>query len=337
MAPSLGRMAATAAALLALTLTGCSGDDGAEQARPDGPPGPRIEHALSYLPADSRAVVFTDRAAVADRLDLGDIETGASEADTTRWADAFWAEGYRLAVGVRSTAMRQAAFSELDVEWEALGGPDGGGIGLSARDAHIWRMSEDLDLDAVADDLEDAGLKRSGPDERPVFEPDFGAVDDQNTYGGRYPMELGHLTLVPDEHLILIGLEADAVLDVIDGKADSLASAGTFDELLAHTEPAGLEYALFGVAGPCTRAGRVPEGRSAGLFLRSDQPARTLRLFESAESAQADASQLEEELSGHPVTIGVEDAAVHVDVPFADRITATKSYLGAGGPTACPR
>ncbi|WGX98118.1 hypothetical protein [Nocardioides sp. L-11A] len=282
-------------------------------------------------------MVFTDRAAIADRLDMEQIETGASEADTARWADAFWAEGYRMAVSVRSTAMRKAAFSELDVEWEVLGGPDGGGIGLSARDTHIWRMSEDLDLAAVADDLEDAGLKRSGPDERPVFEPDFSAVDEQNTYGGRYPMELGHLTLVPDEHLILIGLETDAVLDVIDGKADSLARAGTFDELLAHTEPDGLEFALFGVAGPCTRAGRVPDGRAAGLFVHPDQPARTLRLFGSAESAQADAALLERELSGRPTTIGVEDAAVHIDVPFADRVTAAKTYLGTDGPTACPR
>lgn len=238
---------------------------------------------------------------------MTDVTTDGSEADVTGWAKAFIAEGYRLSLGVSPASMRGAAFSELDVAWAAIGG-----------------------------DLEDAGLRRSGPDDRPVFEPDLGAVDQLGMYGGRYPIELGHLTLLPDEHLILTGYGTDAVLEVIDGKAESLREAGIFDGLLSQTETAGLEYALVGLAGPCTSAGRHPDGKGVGFFVHPDEPARSVRLFGTTASAKADAGLLEQALAGHPVTIGVTGTAVLVDVPFSDRVTADRTYLGADGPLACP-
>ncbi len=331
-------VAAVVTSLVVTGLAGCSGGGGADGGDGGGsssrPSGPRLEQALGYLPADSHTVTFTDRAAVAERLGLADAARGDAEADLVDWARAFLAEGYRLHLTTEASAMRTAAFSVLDVEWEAVGS-DGTGL-PTPKDAVVWRMSDDLDLDAVAADLEDAGLERSGPEERPLFRPDLSAVDDANRYGGRYPMDLSYVVLLPDENLILFGFGADDVLDVIDGKADSLAEAGTFDDLLAQADPEGLEYALLGLDGPCGGGRRAPDGRAVGFLVHPDQPARTLRLFGSADSAQADASHLEQELAGKPVTIGVEGTAVHVDVPFADRITATKTYLGSDGPLACP-
>lgn len=330
-----GRLvAAVVVSLVATTLSACSGEGGAAGDEPASEPtGSRLEQALTYLPADSRAVTFTDRAAVTERLGLTDVTSDGSEADVTGWVRAFVAEGYRLSLSVSPTSMQDAAFSELDVAWSAIGG-DGS---MSPGNPSIWRMADDLDLDAVAEDLEDAGLRRSGPEDRPVFEPDIGALDDLDMYDGRYPIELGHLTLLPDEHLILTGFGTDAVLDVVDDKTDSLAEAGTFDGVLAHTETSGVEYALVGLAGPCTSAGRHPDGKGVGFFVHPDQPARSVRLFASTASAQADAGLLEEALAGHPVTIGVDGTAVHVDVPFDARVTADRTYLGADGPLACPR
>ncbi|TNM37314.1 hypothetical protein FHP29_15840 [Nocardioides albidus] len=332
-----GRLvAAVIVSLCAPALGACSsGGDAAGDEPATEPKGSRLEQALAYLPADSQAVTFTDRAVVAERLDLEDVARDAAEADLDDWAQTFLAEGYRLHLTTDAPAMRTAAFSVLDVEWEAVGSDEAGLP--TPKDAVVWRMSDDLDLDAVAADLEDAGLKRSGPDERPLFQPDFSAVDGSNRYGGRYPMELSYVLLLPDEHLMLFGFGADDVLDVIDDKADSLAEAGTFDDILAQAEPEGLEYALLGLDGPCDGARRTPDGRAVGFLIHPDQPARSLRLFGSADSAQADAARLEQELAGKPVTIGVEGTTVHVDVPFADRVTANRTYLGADGPLACPR
>lgn len=330
MSYSPGRIAVTAVTvgLLGSTLSGCGLLDGSS----------RLEKALEYLPAGTRSVQFVDRAKIADRLDLDDLATGASEDDVRRWAEASKDEAYGTELARWLAPMQEAAFSDFDVEWEVIGTGDGG---LT----RIWRMSDDLDFDKVAADLEDAGYERSGSKDRPVFHADIADAED-GLVGGRYPIPPLDLALVPGEELIVTGTAVDEVLDAVDDDADSLADEGSFGDLLDQADDQGdLEYAALGLDGPCAPADEPDaKGEGIGLFVPSDDDVRVARLFDTDQGAEADAAALEDGLASFGERAGTDlDAeittdgrVVRVETGFDGRRVLAQAYLRQEGPFGCP-
>lgn len=248
---SLAPITGLVAVLACAPLSGCALLDGSS----------RVEEALEYLPAGATTVTFVDRAALAER-GAGPDEAYATE--LARW----------------SSAMQRAAFGEDDVEWEATATSDG-------TVGRVWKMTEGLDFDAVAADLEDAGYRRSGPEDRPTFTADPAAADPDGLVGGRYPAVLLTLALVPDEEVIVSGADVSALLDAVEDDADSLADSGAFGDLLEQAEDQdALEYAALTLDAPCAAEG-------AALYVASEEPVRAVRLFADEASAEDDAASLE--------------------------------------------
>jgi hypothetical protein len=140
-------------------LQGCSaesdeGTSGTSASRPRPiapcPGGSCLGEALSLLP-DGPRLVFGDRGGAAKRLGLDDI--GADSADdqiATYLADFDGPAATSWARDLTKMTEGDAAFSELDVRWWAA-------LGRGTA----YRMLDGLDLDAVADDLLDAGYTES--------------------------------------------------------------------------------------------------------------------------------------------------------------------------------
>ncbi|MBM7516137.1 hypothetical protein [Nocardioides nitrophenolicus] len=294
--------------MTASSLSGCALLDGSS----------RLEEALEYLPADATTVTFVDRAAIAERVGDGSPET-AYGTELSRWSEV----------------MDEAAFDDSDVEWEAVA--SGEGVG------RVWKMSDDLDFDAVAADLEDAGYERSGSADRPVFTVDLAAADENGLVGGRYPAVWLTLALVPDEELIVSGSEVSALLDAVADHADSLADAGSFGDLLDTAEDQdGLEYAGLTVAPPCGGSARPgPDGMA--LFVTPDE-VTGVRLFADDEAATADAEELTSSLdeqagdTGFDADLDVEadGRTVRAEAGPGDRRVMAQAWTRLDGPFACP-
>ncbi|GAA4091008.1 hypothetical protein GCM10023066_28020 [Nocardioides kongjuensis] len=317
---NLGRLALSTA-LLGASLSGCALLDGSS----------RLEEALEYLPADATTVTFVDRAAIAERVGDGDPET-AYGTELSRW----------------SAVMGDAAFDDSDVEWEAVANGDGLG--------RVWKMSDDLDFDAVAADLEDAGFERSGSADRPVFEADLADADETGLIGGRYPAApLLTLALVPDEELIVSGSDVPALLDVVTDDTDSLADAGSFGDLVDEAEDQdGLEYAALTLEPACGGSGRLSPEQAAqqyggllhpdamALFVTADEVSG-VRLLPDEKEATADAEGLttyldeRADITGFDADVDVEadDRAVLAEAGPADRRVMAQAWLQADGPFAC--
>lgn len=327
-----GRTATTAGTLaLALagsTLSGCGLLDGSS----------RLEKALEYLPADTRTVLFVDRAQVADRVDLDDLTTGGSEDDVSRWAEATKGEAYGTELARWLVPMQEAAFSDFDVEWEVVGTDDGG-------ISRIWRMSDDLDFEKVSADLEDAGYERSGSKDRPVFKADLSDTEN-GLVGGRYPIPPLEIALVPGEELIVTGTRIDDILAAVDDDADSLADKGSFGDLLGQADHQDdLEYAALGLDAPCAPTDEPDaKGEGLGLFVPSDEEVRAVRLFDTDAAAEADAAALEDALAAFGERSGVDLAddvttdgrAVRVETGFDERAVLAQAYVRQEGPFGCP-
>lgn len=323
--PTPGRLAlqtGLVAALACTPLSGCALLDGSS----------RLEESLEYLPSGATTVTFVDRAAVAERVGDGDPET-AYGTELARWTEA----------------MADAAFDDSDVEWEAVATGDGS-LG------RVWKMSDDLDFDAVADDLEDAGFERSGPQDRPTFTADLAAADENGLVGGRYPAVLLSLALVPDEEVIVSGPDVDALLDVVEDDADSLADAGSFGDLLDKSgDQDDLEHAALTLEPSCGASGRIsPEQaaqqyggllRPAGMGLFATADAVTgVRLLPDEKEAVEDAEGLVTYLDERADTTGFDaeldvrgdGPAVVAEARPADRRTMVQAWLQGDGPFACP-
>jgi hypothetical protein len=306
---NLGRLA-LATALLGASLSGCALLDGSS----------RLEEALEYLPADATTVTFVDRAAVADRVGDGEPETS-----------------YRTQLAELTAAMEDAAFSDADVEWEAIGTSEAGF-------ARIWRMSDDLDFDTVATDLEDAGFERSGTPGRRVFHADP-ADAQEGLVGGRYPAPPYDIALVPDERLIVSGTNLADVLGAVTDDADSLADAGTFGDLLGQADHQDdLEYAVLTLDSPCGQEALDDEATGVGLFVPSDETVRAVHVFADDRTARAAADTTRDSLAawlksadvGIDPEVTTEGSAVRVEVGFAERERFAQSFEHLDGPLVCP-
>jgi hypothetical protein len=317
---NLGRLALSTA-LLGTSLSGCALLDGSS----------RLEEALEYLPADATTVTFVDRAALAERVGDGEPET-AYGTELSRW----------------SAVMEDAAFDDSDVEWEAIANGDGL--------ARVWKMSDDLDFDAVAADLEDAGFERSGSADRPVFTADLADADETGLIGGRYPAApLLSLALVPDEELIVSGSEVSALLDVVTDHTDSLADAGSFGDLVDEADDQdALEYAGLSVAPACGGTGRLSPEQATQLYegllspdamalFATPEDVTGVRLFPDKKEATADAEGLTTYLDERADVTGFDadldvtahDRAVLAQAGPDDRRIMAQAWSQVDGPFAC--
>lgn len=312
MTPLRGRpgTAVAATVLLAAGLSGCGLLEGSS----------RIEEALEYLPGEVTGVTFVDRATMAERL----------ERDESPATD----EGYATELSAHAKVMEEtAAFDDSDLEWEVVGTTDGGLV-------RVWKLSDDLDLAAVAADLEDAGYERSGSEDTPRLRAEITDVGADGLVGGRYPAFLLDVAIVPDEHLLVSGTATDLVLDAVADETDSLSDTGTFDDLLDHAPDEGaLEYAALTVRPTCPGG----ETRGTALLAASEEPVAAVRLFDSEEEAADDARNLpglldEQAATGWDVDLTVEQDgdAVVAEADFAQRRPLVTSWRRAQGPFGCP-
>ncbi|KRA31404.1 MULTISPECIES: hypothetical protein [unclassified Nocardioides] len=324
--------------LVAAGLGGCGLLDGSS----------RVQESLDYLPAKSTSLVFVDSAAIAERLGVDDLETGASEADLDRWAEASQDEAYGSELRNWTRVMQEAAFSEFDVEWEATATYEDGLV-------RVTKLNDDADFDAIADDLEDAGYERSGEGDASVFRGDLSSADaTTGLFGGRYPNTLLNLALVPDEHLIVTG-DVSEGLDVINEDEDSLADSGRFDDLLdAAPGQDDLEFAALDLDPPCGLRNVSPEQqeqlfgglghpRRTGYFAVPEERLKVVRLFLDEEAAADDENGLVTFLDGPAAQTGLDaDIDVSADgdsvvaeADFDDRQAITQAWSRGEGPFAC--
>lgn len=283
----------------------------------------RLEQALEYLPAGTTSVTFVDRAKAG--------------------------EDFGTALTVWDRAMDGAAFGDDDIEWEATGTGDDGL-------ARVWKMADDLDFDAVAEDLLDAGYERSGPDDRPVFHADLDAADATGLVGGRYPSQLLDIALVADESVIVTGGSVEKAAMATTDDEDSLADAGAFSDLIDRAEDQDdLAYAALSVQPMCAANPRVSPAQAEqlygdlgtpaalALFVRPDEPLRAERVLDDADAAEADAKALDEFLAASAAATGLavdfditrDDDVVTAQAPWADRRQVVAAWSRGEGPFAC--
>jgi hypothetical protein len=273
--------------------------------------GSTLDDAFEYLPAATYSLDFSDRAALAERLGIDDVDPrDISDDDLDDYLQAFQDHPEVVVantdLGSHLEVMRDAPFNDLDVEWEAhatWGDPDG-----DSRTALAWKVGDDLDFDDLADDLTDKGYEKSESGGLAVYSVDPSAADaTTNTIGGVYPAPLMlNVMLDEDDHVVVSAVDADALDDiskVIGDDADSLADDGGLDDLTgaAEGDPA---IAVISTAGPglCPSLGApLPEGdrgayddlgrpEARALFVSDDEvPKVTLALqYGSDDDAAAD-------------------------------------------------
>lgn len=312
--------------------------------------GSRVEDTFEYLPADTTRVDFVDRAAIAERLGVDDVGDDATRQELEEYVKAFQdAPGATELAPWLSSMVRDAAFSDLDVEWEAT-------AGFGDATSVVWKVSDDLDLDAVADDLLDAGYDESGSGEARVFEAgDVKDTGETGLFGDRYPVQMYRVAVVPDEHLVISGGGLEEVVDAVLDDADSLADDGGFDDLLELApEPDDLETAALrdgdaacaapvgGGRAPSTDGLGTPEG--AALFTSGDaEPVLGALLFADEAAAEADAearaSYLEEFAEFYDLDldldVSTDGEAVLVETDAANAQPAVRALERAEGPLAC--
>lgn len=273
--------------------------------------GSTLDDSVEYLPADTFSVSFSDREAVAKRLDIDGIDPrDISDDDLERYSTAF--EEHREVVVVSAdladyiTVMRDAPFNDADVVWEAQAGwgdPHG-----ETRAAWVWKVGDDLDFDALADDLKDKGYDEGESGDLPVYSASRSAIDVRSgTIGEVYPAPtMLNVMLDEDDQIVVGSSNTDALADiaeVIADDADSLADDGSAEDLVEAAE-GDPELAIINLGGPTVcagAAGTLPEtdralyddlGRpeSRALFVSDDDDAKvTLVLgYDSEDAAKED-------------------------------------------------
>ncbi|MDO9455378.1 hypothetical protein [Nocardioides sp.] len=217
--------------LAASPLSGCDeGDerDGGAAGRPgsagDSASGDELAEALAVVPADATTVQFVDRRAVAERLRIED-------ARPEEYLDAVGddAVGGTDLLTSLTTMAAGAVFDERDVTWSVTAEVDQSGFS-------VYRLSDDVDLDALGDDLVEIGLSE---DDARGGRRHFSGVpseisDVTGLVGGVYPAGFYDVTLDSEDHLVLLGSDVvDSVLETVDGEAGSLADVEAVGELLS--------------------------------------------------------------------------------------------------------
>lgn len=288
-----------------------------------------LEDALDVTPASATSVTFTDRQAVAERLDVRD-------AGVDDYLDAVVDDpvvGSELVTYLRT--MAGGRLDERDVVWAAEVDIDGAQAIDTGR-VSVYKV-DGVDLDALADDLAAVGAESEVRGRRHV-QTDVGQADEQGLLLDHYPAVLfSSVTVDPDEDLLLLGSEeaTDAVLETIDDDSDSLTDADTFDDVLDAGDGADdVEYALLGATSGCA----LPDGTRAPDRLLDDEqdlrtPERTafLDLGEAGQSARlqfADDDTAEADAAARQELLD-EGVSVRTARPFSEYGTADVQHDGS--------
>lgn len=208
--------------------------------------GSTVEEAFEYLPADTFAVRFADRGAMAERLGIDDIDPReVSDADLEDYADVLVPKDddqQYAAAATRLTpyydTMRDAPLNDFDIEWEATASWGDDEEDLDGR-ATVWKVGDDLDFDDLADDLEARGYERDG-DRFSVDPNDPEDVDFDGLVDAVYPGTFMVNVLLDEEEKLVVAAGLPEALseiaDVVDDDADSLADDGGMDDLVEAAE-----------------------------------------------------------------------------------------------------
>lgn len=303
----LGRRLALPVAALAVvapTLTGCALIDLVS--------GSTIEEAFEYLPANTFELRFADRGAMAERLEIDDLDPReASEGALDDYLGALEEERDDEMAAVADTeltdyviTMKDAPLNDLDVEWEAYASwgddPD-----KPAREAFVWKIGDAVDFGSLADDLEDKGYVEVRSDEFALYSIDPARIDDANLIDGVYPVVMASVLIDEDEQVVVVSFAPEPLDDiarVIADDADSLADDGEIDDLLdAANDDA--EIAWLTTAGPSLCSDTeppVPDDRRAlyddlgqpsarAIFIPGDEaPAELVLEFDDEDAAEDD-------------------------------------------------
>lgn len=285
--------------VVAATLTGCGLFDR----------GSTLEDAFEYLPADTFSVAFADRQAMAERLGADDLDPrDVSDDDLDDYVTTLREEEDTAVAGTALSrylqVMKDAPLNELDVSWEvqATWGDDPADADGSAT---VWKVGDDLDFDALAEDLHAKGYDESSVGDLSAYSVEISAADD-GTIGGVYPATMLNVLLDEDEQLVVSAVDLRAleeVADVVADDADSLADAGGMDDLVdaadGDPEVARLETEGSRVCFPTGQQlpddlraeygdlGR-PEARALFVSGDDDPPARLVLQYDDGDAAKDD-------------------------------------------------
>jgi len=345
------RVLAVAATCLLFTVVSACGDDESGGKGGDAGSGTASLHGLDVVPADATNVEITRRAEVAERLAV-DAETGATEEELQAYTKAMsrtapWG-GTELDLYVR--AMNdEAEFSALDVDWQVTWSLD------QSPPVHGWKMHDDLDLDAVGDDLAASGYEESESNGLRTFTANLAAADPAGLVGGKYPaVAMREVTLVPEQNLIVAG-PADEALPVISENAESLAEAASAAEVTVGLDKAEYVALELGEGVRCADARATPAIlESAGLDALEHPEAvgfailpgegeeatpRNVFVFSDADTAKADATARENYLSDGASLVTREPLADLIDDAeiTTDGSVETVDYTFADGPERAVR
>lgn len=359
----LGRPALRPAVLLAVVLApalaGCGLFDG----------GSNAEEALEYLPADTFAVRFSDRAAMAERLGVDGVDPrDVSEGDVDDYTEALTDQARTAVASTRLTeyvsAMRDAPLNDFDVVWEAFA--TWGDADDRTGGATVWKVGDDVDFDALADDLVDKGFGEETVGDHAVFTADSSLVGPEGAIGATYPPFLLNVLLDEDEQIVATAVQAEALDDlaeVISDDADSLADDESMDHLLqVSDDDPELAWVTTDGAGVCPAQPLVPEGHhdqyadlgrpEARAFLVSGDEAEVVLAldYENGNDAEDDleARQTLVDEGVDPTTadpfdeLGDFTFERHGDLLVIDQdfdggpLAAARAEQSGGGPGSCP-
>ncbi|RIK17058.1 MAG: hypothetical protein DCC50_02920 [Acidobacteria bacterium] len=234
-----------------------------------------LPRALEVAPAQTTQITYVNRDAWAERVGVEGIEGDASEEERLRYLQESDAGAVSTPLAAFAAGAQDAPFGELDVDWW-MSGVDGAGVAWE-----VYRLDDDVDLGDVADELAGAGYARAdlrGHDRLTIED----AGEDPGALGQAWPPQMQDLTLLEDEHLVVVGASPEQVVDVVDGDADAASGSEGFEQLTQGLS--GAEFAVLrGGVADCTATGHLQQSAAGRL----ETVARLV--LASHEAAQQDA------------------------------------------------
>ena len=262
--------------------------------------------ALDAVPSGADYIHYVDAEQMRERLKIDAKDAKASEAGLEDYVEELVDAPVATELDTYAVPMKDAAFSSLDVIWE---------VSAATDDAlyRAWRISDDVDLEEVADDMEEAGFERDEIGGHPHLSVDPATASANGLVGDRYPaITLLDTVLIPDEHLILSSGDVETLVDVADGEQDSMSDSDAADDLADGQDDIEFAYLAFADETVCTGGlGQevTPEGQAAfeanglgtpeasGSFLSGSDPnTQTVLLFDNEDDAKEDAEAREDYL-----------------------------------------
>ncbi|WP_067435910.1 hypothetical protein [Nocardioides jensenii] len=325
--------------------------------------------ALGVLPEDTTTIEFVDRDAWAERTGLDDIGHDFSDRDLDRFRSKARDSLVATPLAQYLQVMEEAPFNEFDVDWYVSGTR-----GESEDDGDYWevyRLDDEIDLDDVTDDLADSGYEKSsvGGHDRFTGGPDLADVN--GTMADHYPGTFLDVTVIEDEHLLVVSRDPGPVVDVVDGDADSLADSDTVPDLFAEADRP--EFAHVALGDRACRLGRAatttdpdaleqpmkdtgadqlgtPEASAYFLVPDGDDVvSQSVLLFSSGDAAVSDAKAREKWLRDgtdprtlEPLSdfvdvdsVEADGSAVITEATFRDERLGAQMAFESGGIVAC--